>query len=319
MTGGILGFVLRRVGHAVLVLLVVSTATFGIMHAAPGGPSLLADPKLSAAERRAIETRLGLDRPVSVQYGRWLARLARGDLGHSFLYQTPTTITIAERLPNTLVLASAAIVLMIVVGVPLGVLAAAHPGRWLDRVTSAASFTLLAMPAFWLGIMLIVLLAVQARILPAGGVISEGGDGSLGDRLQHLILPAVVLAAAATAELFRYARSAARTAYQLPFVRTARAKGLRDGRIRWRHVTRHALVPVLTIAGLQLPRLVGGAAITETVFSWPGMGRLGVEAALARDYPLVMGVTLLVSAGVLVANLLIDLAYLAVDPRIRHT
>ncbi len=319
MSGGILGFVLRRLGHAVLVLLVVSTATFGIMHAAPGGPSLLADPKLTAAERRAIETRLGLDRPVPVQYARWLGRLARGDLGHSFLYQTPTTATIAERLPNTFVLASAAIVLMIVVGVPLGVLAAAHPGRWLDRVTSAVSFTLLAMPAFWLGIMLIVLLAVQAQVLPAGGAMSEGGGGSLGDRIRHLVLPAVVLAAAATAELFRYARSAARTAFQLPFVRTARAKGLRDGRIRWRHVTRHALVPVLTIAGLQLPRLVGGAAITETVFSWPGMGRLGVEAALARDYPLVMGVTLLVSAGVLIANLLIDLAYLAVDPRIRHT
>lgn len=319
MRVGILGFVLRRMGHAAIVLLVVSTATFGIMHAAPGGPSLLADPKLSAAERLAIETRLGLDQPVPVQYVRWLGRLARGDLGHSFLYQTPITTTIAERLPNTLVLASAAIVLMVVVGVPCGVLAAARPGRWLDRVASAASFTLLAVPAFWLGIMLIVLLAVQAQIFPAGGVVSEGGDGSLGDRVRHLILPAVVLAAAATAELFRYARSSARAAYQLPFVRTARAKGLGDRRIRWRHVTRHALVPVLTIAGLQLPRLVGGAAITETVFSWPGMGRLGIEAALARDYPLVMGVTLLVSAGVLIANLLIDLAYLAVDPRIRHT
>jgi peptide/nickel transport system permease protein len=319
VSGGILGFVLRRAGHAVLVMLVVSTATFGIMHAAPGGPSLLADPKLTAAERRAIETRLGLDQPLMVQYTRWLGRLARGDLGNSFLYQTPITTTIARRLPNTLVLATAAIVLMVGIGIPLGVLAAARPDRWLDRLTSAVSFTLLAVPAFWLGIMLIVLFAVQARILPAGGVITEGGDGSLGDRLRHLVLPALVLAAAATAELFRYARSAARTAFQLPFVRTARAKGLRDGRIRWRHVTRHALVPVLTVAGLQLPRLVGGAAITETVFSWPGMGRLGIEAALARDYPLVMGVTLLVSAGVLVANLLIDLAYLAVDPRIRHT
>lgn len=318
MSGGIIGFVLRRLGHAVLVLFVVCTATFGIMHAAPGGPSLLADPKLSPEERRAIETRLGLDLPLPLQYTRWLGRLVRGDLGNSFLYQTPTTATIAARVPNTLVLATAAILLMVVVAVPLGVLAASRPGGWLDRLTAGASFALLAMPAFWLGIMLIVLLAVQARVLPAGGVMSEGGDGSLGDRLRHLVLPAVVLAAAATAELLRYTRSAARTAYQLPFVRAARSRGLSEGTIRWRHVTRHALVPILTVAGLQLPRLVGGAAITETVFSWPGMGRLGIEAALARDYPLVMAVTLLVSAGVLVASLIIDLAYLAIDPRIRR-
>ena len=318
MTGGIVGFVLRRAAHAVVVLFVVCTATFAIMHAAPGGPSLLADPKLSVEERRAVELRLGLDRSIPEQYVRWIGRVARGDLGHSFLYQTSTTSTIAERLPNTLVLASAAILLMVVVAVPLGVLAAARPGGWLDRTTSAAAFMLLAMPAFWLGIMLIVLLAVTFPLFPAGGVATEGGDGSLGDRLRHLVLPAVVLAAAATAELLRYTRSSARTAYQLPFVRTARAKGLTDGVIRWRHVTRNVLLPILTVVGLQLPRLVGGAAITETVFSWPGMGRLGIEAALARDYPLVMGVTLLVSAGVLAAALLVDLAYMAVDPRIRR-
>lgn len=318
MTGGILGFVLRRAGHAVLVLFVVCTATFAIMHAAPGGPSLLADPKLSAEERRAVESRLGLDQPLAVQYTRWLGRLVRGDLGHSFLYQTPTTTTIAERLPNTLVLASTAIVLMLITAVPLGVLAAARPGGWLDRITGAVSFVLLSMPAFWLGIMLIVLLAVVARLLPAGGIMTEGGDGSLGDRLRHLVLPSIVLAAAATAELLRYTRSAARTAWQLPFVRAARAKGVTDAAIRWRHVTRHALVPILTVVGLQLPRLVGGAAITETVFSWPGMGRLGIEAALSRDYPLVMAVTFFVSAGVLAATLLVDLAYMAIDPRIRR-
>ena len=318
MTGGIVGFVLRRALHAVVVLFVVCTATFAILHAAPGGPSLLADPKLSVEERRAVELRLGLDRSIPEQYVRWIGRVARGDLGHSFLYQTSTTSTIAGRLPNTLVLAGAAILLMVVIAVPLGVLAASRPGGWLDRVTAAASFTFLAMPAFWLGIMLIVLLAVTIPLFPAGGVTTEGGDGSLGDRLRHLVLPAIVLAAAATAELLRYTRSSARTAYQLPFVRTARAKGLADAAIRRRHVTRNVLLPILTVIGLQLPRLVGGAAITETVFSWPGMGRLGIEAALARDYPLVMGVTLLVSAGVLAAALLVDIAYMAVDPRIRR-
>ncbi len=318
MTGGIVGFVFRRALHAVVVLFVVCTATFAIMHAAPGGPSLLADPKLSVEERRAVELRLGLDRSIPEQYVRWIGRVARGDLGHSFLYQTSTTSTIADRLPNTLVLAGAAILLMVVIAVPLGILAAERAGGWLDRVTAAASFTFLAMPAFWLGIMLIVLLAVTIPLFPAGGVATEGSDASLGDRLRHLVLPAIVLAAAATAELLRYTRSSARTAYQLPFVRTARAKGLADRAIRWRHVARNVLLPILTVVGLQLPRLVGGAAITETVFSWPGMGRLGIEAALARDYPLVMGVTLLVSAGVLAAALLVDIAYMAVDPRIRR-
>jgi peptide/nickel transport system permease protein len=310
-------FLLRRLGHALLVLALVSTATFALIHAAPGGPSVLADPKLSAAEREALTAQLGLDRPVAVQYGRWLTRLARGDLGRSFLYQTPTLTTIAARVPDTLLLAGTALLLTVCVAIPLGARLAAQPGSWEDRLLGTLSFGIMAVPVFWLGIMLILLFAVHWHLLPAGGATTVGGSVSFGDRVRHLVLPAIVLAASGTAELLRYTRSSMRTALAQPFVRTARARGIPEGRVRWHHALRNALLPVLTVVGLQLPRLVGGAAITETVFSWPGMGRLGVEAALGRDYPLVMGITLLVSAAVLLGSLLVDLLYVGLDPRIQ--
>lgn len=310
-------FLLRRLGHAILVLFLVGTVTFGIVHAAPGGPALLADPKLSIAEREAIASRLGVDRPLPEQYVRWISSLARGDLGNSFLYETSTISTIAQRLPNTLLLAEAALLLTIVIAIPVAAWCAERPGGWLDRIAGALALGAISVPVFWLGIVAILVFAVYWRVLPAGGAETVGGEASLADRLRHLVLPAIVLAAAGTAELLRYTRTSARRQFARPFVRTARAKGVSDRGVRWRHAMRNALVPVVTVIGLQLPRLVGGAAITETVFAWPGMGRLGIEAALARDYPLVMGITLLVSGGVLLASFLVDLAYLVLDPRIR--
>lgn len=312
-----IAFVLRRLGHGLLVMLVVSAVTFGIMVASPGGPSLLADPKLSAAERQAIVERLGLDQPAPVQYARWLSRAVRGDLGHSFLYQTPTLSTIGARIPNTLLLAGTALLGVVLIGLPLGILAAARPHGAADRLAMAGSFALMSIPAFWLGIVLILVFAVALRVLPAGGMITEGAGGGIADRIRHLVLPAMVLGGAGLAELIRYARSSTRTALEMPFIRVARARGLPRRSVVWRHAARNALVTVTSVVGLQLPRLVGGAAITETVFSWPGMGRLGVEAALARDYPLVMGVTMVVSAGVVLASLVVDVAHMFIDPRVR--
>lgn len=311
-------FLVRRLGHGLVVMLLVSTVTFAIMMAAPGGPSLLADPKLSAAERAAIEERLGLDQPGSVQYVRWLGRAVRGDFGSSFLYQTSSLATIGSRLPLTLLLAGTALLLTIGIGIPLGMAAAARPGSLLDRLVTTTSGVALAVPAFWSGLMLILVFAVWARILPAGGAVTEGESLGVIDRVRHLLLPALVLAAAGCAEVVRYTRSAARTTLALPFVQNARARGLSARRIVWRHGLRHALVSVISVIGLQLPRLVGGAAITETVFSWPGMGRLGVEAALGRDYPLVMAVTVVVSAGVVIASMLADATQMLMDPRLRE-
>ena len=299
------------------MLLLVSAVTFGIMMSAPGGPSLLADPKLSVAERSAIEQQLGLDQPPTVQYTRWLGRAVRGDFGSSFLYQTPSLTTIRSRLPQTLLLAGAALLVSIVVGIPLGLLTAARAGGVLDRVVTVICGIALAVPAFWSGLMLLLVFAVWAHLLPAGGAVTEGGDVGLIDRAKHLLLPAVVLAAGGCAELLRYTRSAALTTLALPFVQTARARGLSSRRILWRHALRHAMTTVVSVIGLQLPRLVGGAAITETVFSWPGMGRLGVEAALGRDYPLVMAVTLVVAAGVVISGIAADVVQMVIDPRVR--
>ena len=310
-------FVVQRLGHGLLVLLLVSVATFGIMQAAPGGPSLLADPKLSIAERAAIESRLGLDQPPVVQYGRWLARAVRGDLGTSFLYQTPTLATIGARVPGTLRLAGAALLLAVAAGVPLGIAGAARPGGLIDRAGTGLSIALMSVPVFWLGIVGILLFAVWLHVLPAGGSASDSGSPGAADALRHLVLPATVLAASLLAELLRYARSSTRAALGQPFVQVLRARGVAPGAVVWRHAARNALITVTSVIGLQLPRLVGGAAITETVFSWPGMGRLGVEAALARDYPLVMGVTMVVAAAVVAASLLVDVAQMFLDPRVR--
>jgi peptide/nickel transport system permease protein len=278
---------------------------------------VLADPKLSVEERAAIEERFGLDQPVIVQYGRWLARLARLDLGNSFLYEVPNGRAIRARLPNTALLAGAALTLAVLVAVPLGLWCAARRDSLVDRVVSGTAFVAMAVPTFWLAIGAIFTFAIALPLFPAGGATTAGGDGGLADRLRHLALPAVVLAAVTTAELLRYMRSSTRTALSQPFVRVARAKGVSRRSVVSHHAFRNALIPVVTALGLQLPRLVGGAAITETVFAWPGLGRLGVQAALGRDYPLVLAITLFISVAVVLVNLLVDLVYLWIDPRIR--
>jgi peptide/nickel transport system permease protein len=310
-------FLLRRALHALTVVVVVCTVTFALVHLAPGGPAVLADPKLTLEEQSAIERRLGLDRPLPEQYGRWMASVARGDLGRSFLYEVPNRRAIAERLPNTALLAGTALALAVILAVPLGLWCAMRRGGWLDRVVSGLAFVAMAVPTFWLAIGAIFTFAIAFPLFPAGGASTAGETGGLVDRLRHLVMPAAVLAAVTTAELLRYMRSSAQTALRQPFVRVARAKGLRERAIAWRHVLRAALIPVVTALGIQLPRLIGGAAITETVFAWPGLGRLGVQAALGRDYPLVMAITLFVSAAVVVINLLMDLVYVWIDPRIR--
>ena len=310
-------FLLRRAAHALTVVFVVCTVTFMLVHLAPGGPAVLADPKLSQEEQAAIEERLGLDQPVTTQYGLWMMRVARGDLGRSFLYEVPNRRAIAERLPNTVLLAGTALLLSVLLAVPLGLWSAIRRGGLVDRVVSGFAFVAMAVPTFWLAIAAIFTFAIAFPLFPAGGATTAGEAGGLIDRLRHLVMPAAVLATVTTAELLRYMRSSAQTALQQPFVRVARAKGLRERTVAWRHVLRTALIPVVTALGIQLPRLIGGAAITETVFAWPGLGRLGVQAALGRDYPLVMAITLFVSAAVVVVNLLMDLVYLWIDPRIR--
>jgi len=314
---GYLRFFARRVLQGLAVLWIVTTGTFVLLHLAPGGPAILADPKLSPVERQAIEHRLGLDRPLAAQYLAWHANLLRGDLGQSYSYQTPAARTVLERIPNTLLLAGLALALSLLVAIPCGTYAGRHPGGRADRLLGLASFTALSLPTFWFGIVLIILFAALWHLLPAGGMTTPGLEGSLADRARHLVLPVLVLALPGTAELLRYVRSSVAAAAAAPHVTAARARGLGEAAVARRHILRNALLPVVTVIGLQAPLLVSGAAITETIFSWPGMGRLGVEAALGRDYPVVMAITLAVASAVILINLLLDLVYPLVDPRIR--
>jgi peptide/nickel transport system permease protein len=312
----IVAYLIKRFVYALIVLFMVSVVTFSIIRLAPGGPSLLADPKLSKPEIAQIERELGIDKPIPVQFVLWLTQILRGDLGKSFLYQTGNLETIMTRLPNTLILAGVSLLISVVIAVPLGLYSAIRPYGALDQSLGVLSLISISIPVFWLGLLLIILFAVTLRILPAGGMASPGLEDSLVDRVQHLILPVFVLSTAGIAEIMRYTRSSARNVLRQDFVRTARAKGLSEGTLQRRHVLRNALIPVVTIIGLQLPRLVGGAAVTETIFSWPGMGRLGVEAALSRDYPLIMAITLFVAVAVVAFNLIVDLIYPLLDPRI---
>jgi peptide/nickel transport system permease protein len=312
-----LGFFARRLVQGLVILWMVTTATFVLMHLAPGGPSMLADPKLGPVERAAIEERLGLNLPLPAQYLAWHRNLLQGDLGRSYLYETPAGRTVLDRVPNTLLLAGSALLLSILIAVPFGIRAGLAPSGPTDRILELVSFAALSLPTFWYGIVLIMVFAAVGHLLPAGGVATPGLETSVVDRLRHLILPVAVLSLPITAELFRYVRSGIVSVAGAPHIPAARAKGLTEREIRWRHLLRNALLPLVTVLGLQAPILIGGAAITETVFSWPGMGRLGVEAALGRDYPVVMATTLAVAAAVVGVNLVLDLIYRWLDPRVR--
>lgn len=310
-------YVVRRLLQAIVLLVIVSVTTFALIHSAPGGPSLLSNPELSRQDIAQMREQMGLNDPLPVQYARWLANLLRGNLGASYNTVEPVAGLIADRLPNTLLLTGGALALSILVALPLGVLSATRRNTRFDRMVAGVSFFGVSIPIFWLGIMLIILFSSQLRWLPAGGMATLGAPFSLADRLEHLALPMVVLATANLAELTRYTRSSMITVLGEDYVRTAHAKGLRGRTVIFRHALRAALIPVVTVVGVLLPRAVSGAAITETVFSWPGMGRLAVEAATTRDYPVVMGTTLTVAVVVVFSSLLTDVAYGYLDPRVR--
>jgi len=311
------GYLLRRLLQAVVLLWIVTVITFVLIHEAPGGPAVLQNPDLGRDQVARLRANLGLDDPMPAQYWRWLHGVLRGDFGLSYNTVEPVLGLVATRLPNTLLLTGVALGIAFAVAIPLGVISATHRNSAVDRVIAAVAFLGISTPVFWLGIMLIVLFAVQWRVLPAGGMYEVGAPFSIADRVRHLLLPVFVLVIANLAEVTRYTRSAMIGALAEDYVRTAHAKGLSGRVVLFRHALRNALIPVLTIIGVYLPRAVSATAITETVFTWPGMGLLAVQSAATRDYPVVMGATLAVAVFAVASSLLTDLAYGYVDPRIR--
>ena len=309
MTVSLARYVLRRLALALPTALGVCTLVFLVLHAVPGDPvDVLLGETAAPADRAEMTSRLGLDRPLPAQYGHYMAGLARGDLGRSLRSDRPVTEVIAERVPNTLRLGLAASLLAVVIGVPLGVVSARRPHGLVDRLALTMSLSAVAVPNFWLGPMLVLLFSIQLGLLPVAG------SGTTA----HLVLPAITLGSGMSGILVRMTRAAMLETLGNDYVRTARAKGLADARVLVRHALPNALVPVLSLVGLQLGAVLAGSVITETIFAWPGLGRLVVEGIQARDYPVVQGAVLTIAGVYVVVNLLTDVAQAIVHPRLRE-
>ena len=307
-----------RVAQSLVLLVLVSMIGFGVLHLAPGGPlaQFALVPGMSQAQLAEVAHAMGLDQPLPVQYGQWFARLLAGDWGHSYRDSQPVLAVIAARLPATLELMVAAISLAVLAGVAIGVLGAVRRHSVFDTLSTAGAMVALSIPTFWFGLVTIYVFSVKLGWLPAGNRSTVGDETLLG-YAHHLVAPACVLALVEVAVWSRYMRSAMLDVIDQDFVRTARAKGLPERRVILHHVFRNALLPMITLAGLNLPTLLGGALVTETVFTWPGMGRLFLDSLGYRDYPVVMGILMVSALLVLVGSLLADLFGALADPRVR--
>ena len=309
-------YLIRRLAQGAVVLFVVSAVVFAIVHAAPGGPALLNNPDVDPKMAKEMEKQLGLDDPIPVQYARWLGNAVRGNLGRSYQHSLGTAELLWARIPNTLLLSGTALLIAVVLAVPLGMISAVYRYSALDYAATVTAFVGVSVPVFWLAILLIIVFSVTLGWLPSSGMLTVGVPFSLRDRLLHLLMPSIVLATFPLAQLTRYVRSSMVEALAQDYVRTARAKGLPERSVLGRHALRNALIPMVTVLGVLTPRLLGGAVVTETIFAWPGLGRLAVEAAVTRDYPVILGATLLVSTLVVLSNLITDFLYVVIDPRI---
>lgn len=301
------------------IFLGITVLSYLILTLTPGDPvQMLISPGQSEEDVAIKRRAFGLDQPVYVRYVKWLGELARGNLGYSFSTGAPVTKRVGERIVPTLKLTGAALLLSYLIGIPVGVLAAAKRYSAIDYLATVLTFLGISLPTFFLGLAGIYIFALRLQWLPVSGTMTLGGDGGFLDGLHHLVLPASVLAVAGAGIITRYVRSSMLEVMGQDYVRTARAKGLAEVLVMRRHALRNALIPVITLAGLQIPALLAGAVITEQVFEWPGMGRLTIEAINQRDYPVLMGITIIAAVLVAIGNLLADMAYAVADPRIHY-
>lgn len=310
-------FILRRGVATLPVLLVVALIVFLMLRLTPGDPAAaIAGDSATAEQIETIREQLGLTRPLVVQFVQWMGQIMRGDMGYSFFYRMGVVELIGQRLEPTLSIALVTIVMTVCLAVPLGVLAAWRRGSVLDRAVMGASVLGFSIPVFVAGYLLIWLFSMHLGLFPSQGY-RRFADG-MGPWLYHLILPCSALAVLYTALIARVTRAAVSEALTEDYVRTARAKGISEVRMLMRHALANAAVPIVTVIGLSIAGLIGGVVVTETVFALPGLGQLTVDAVLSRDYPLIQGITLFFSVVYVVVNLLVDLSYLLLDPRIRY-
>lgn len=314
-------YVTRRLIQAIPLLLGISLISFGILKAVPGGPTAAyeGNPNFTDEDLRRLEAAFGLDQPVHVQYLNWLTHFVQGDWGYSYSGGQPVLQLILERLPNTLYLTLVSYLVVLLIAIPIGVLTATRQYSWFDHIVTGSTFAFLSTPTFWLGLLLLLFFGLQLRWLPLGGIQTLGTDFSLVDRLKHLILPVATLALVQIGAYTRFLRASMLETIHQDFMRTARAKGLVERVVVLRHALKNAAIPLVTVAALDLPDLFAGALVTEQIFGWPGMGRLFWDSATRFDYPVLMGILAITSILIVLANLLADVLYGYLDPRIRYS
>jgi peptide/nickel transport system permease protein len=308
----------RRVGIALVTLLLATIVVFGAVHALPGGPTTaLSADAASPAALAATMARYGFNQPLPVQYVRWLGQVLSGQLGTSPITDIPVATQLEQRIPITLELGVLSLAFAVALGVPAGVAAAVRPGRLTDWVASTVALGGLSLPHFWFGILAILIFAVHLHVLPSGGFVPL--SGGLGENLLHMVMPVIVLGTGLAAVIMRQTRAAMIEALGADYVRTARAKGMREWQVIWVHALRNSLIIVITVVGLQFGGLIAGVVTVEEVFNIPGIGQLTLDSVYQRDYPTLQGAVLLIAAGYIIVNLLTDLSYTLINPRLRVT
>jgi peptide/nickel transport system permease protein len=314
-------FIIRRLIYAVPTLIGISIITFLIAHLSPGDPIRLytfGDPNVTPEDIERLREHLGLNKPLPVQYVNWITRVAQGDFGESIIYHQPALNLITTRIPNSLQLAAVALVLQLLIGVPLGVVAALNRGKAIDQFVRVFSTVFHAVPTFWLGLILIIFISVQLRWLPSQGMLTIGKDQwDILDRVKHIIMPAFVLALGGIANYARIMRTETLEVITQDYVRTARSKGLSEQTVIAVHAVRNALIPMVTALGGILAVLISGALVIEQVFTWPGIGQFTFQSVIAKDYPVVLAGVMISSVLLVVSYLLRDVIYAFVDPRVK--
>ena len=320
-------YLTRRTIQSIFTLLVITMIIFGLISSVPGGmmAAYEENPDFTAEDLARLRAKYGLDDPIPVRYIKWLGNLLQGDWGTSFVSKRPALQEIQDRLPNTLLLMTTMLVVTILIAVPLGIYSALRQYTKADHIITTLAFAGQSLPVFWFGLLLIIIFHVTLKgpdgkpLLPGSGIATLGAPFSVEDRISHLILPVTMLALVTAAGYMRFMRSSMLEVINQDYIRTARAKGMPQRLVIYRHAVRNALIPLVTLLALEIPALFGGALFTETIFAWPGIGRLYFTSALKTDYPVVMAVLLIYSILILASNLLVDVLYTWLDPRIRLT
>ena len=312
-------YIFRRILIAIPILFGVTILNFIIIYMAPGNPvDMYFNPNATEQEIQLKKEALGLNDPIWIQYVNWLKELLNGNLGYSFSSYQAVSEILAERIGPTLLLMGTALILAYLIAIPIGILSATRQYSFLDYFTTGASFLGVSLPNFFLGLLAIYIFALKLQWLPTGGMYTLGSENNLWDWIRHLILPALVLSISIAGKMVRYVRSSMLDVLGQDYLRTARSKGLRESIITNKHALRNALIPIVTVIGADIPLLLGGAVVTEQIFQWPGIGQLTITSILTRDYPVLMAINLMSAVVVMVSNILTDIVYTIVDPKVKY-